>query len=68
MMTLTPPPTYVSLSELADRTGLPLRWLRAEVNAGRLPSLKVNRRLLIPLAEAEARLAARAAEGGGDAE
>jgi len=69
-MTTRPNARYVSLLELSDRTGLSVRWLRAELDAGRLPALKMNRRRMIPLAEAETRLAARAVaamEGGVDA-
>jgi len=67
MMTTRPNERYVSVFELSDRTGLSVRWLRAELDVGRLPALRVNRRMMIPLAEAQARLAARVAEGGRDA-
>lgn len=63
MMTNTSP-RFVSIFELAEITGLPSYWLRAELDAGRLPALKVNRRVFVPLDEARAILAARASEGG----
>jgi hypothetical protein len=36
----------VSLPVLAEELGLPLRWLRREVAAGRLPTTEVGGRLL----------------------
>ncbi len=38
--------TYISATELANELGLPLAWLRAEAKAGKIPSLRVGRRLL----------------------
>ena len=37
---------FVSITELEELTGLPERWLRAEVKAGRIPSVKVGDQLL----------------------
>jgi excisionase family DNA binding protein len=34
----------VSINELADRTGLPVAWLRREAEAGRIPSTQAGRR------------------------
>jgi hypothetical protein len=34
----------VSLLELADRTGLPVAWLKREAEAGRIPSTTAGRR------------------------
>jgi hypothetical protein len=31
---------------LSGKTGLPLAWLRREAKAGRIPSLRVGRRML----------------------
>jgi len=35
-----------TLRGLARRTGLPASWLRAEVEAGRIPALRAGRRIL----------------------
>ena len=37
---------YIPLRQLARDTGLPVAWLKAEAEAGRIPSLRVGRRLL----------------------
>ena len=34
----------VSINELADRTGLPVAWLKREAEAGRIPSTQAGRR------------------------
>lgn len=34
----------VSINELADRTGLPVAWLRREAEAGSIPSTQAGRR------------------------
>ena len=38
--------TFISLFDLADHLGLPVRWLKGEVAAGRLPHIRVKRRLM----------------------
>lgn len=38
-----------TLYELAERTGLPVAWLKREADAGRLPCLRVGRRLMFDL-------------------
>jgi hypothetical protein len=35
---------FVSINELADRTGLPAAWLKREAEEARIPSTKVGRR------------------------
>ena len=52
--------TFVPLTTLAYRTGLSTSWLRAEAEAGRIPSLKVGRRLMFNIATVEAALLERA--------
>lgn len=43
---VTEPQKYISLTMLSGKTGLPLAWLRREAKAGRIPSLRVGRRML----------------------
>lgn len=58
------PKRLVSLVELADTLGLPVRWLHGEAVAGRIPSLRVGRRMFVFNAQAvESALAERAAAG-----
>jgi hypothetical protein len=52
----------VSLSRLATELRLPRKWLRREALAGRLPCLRVGRRLLFTTAAVEQVLAERAAK------
>lgn len=60
----------VSVRGLANRLKLPAAWLKAEAQAGRIPSLRVGRRLLFNLEAVERALLERAAgldqRGGGD--
>lgn len=35
----------LGLNELADRTGLPVAWLKREADAGRLPCVRAGRRM-----------------------
>jgi hypothetical protein len=39
--------SFVPLRRAAARLGVPAAWLRAEAVAGRVPSLRVGRRLLM---------------------
>jgi hypothetical protein len=59
-MTTTP---LFNVHTLARKLGLSAVWLKAEANAGRIPCLKVGRRLLFNAAAVERALLARA---GGD--
>ena len=54
---------YISLLALADHLGLPLAWVKSETQAGRLPCLRVGRRLMFNAAAVERSLAERAAPG-----
>ena len=38
--------TFICLRRLSQLTGLPDAWLRAEANAGRIPSVRIGRKLL----------------------
>lgn len=51
----------VTVRKLSRLTRLPMTWLREEADAGRLPCLRVGRRLLFNPAAVEAALAERAA-------
>jgi hypothetical protein len=50
-----------SLNRLATHLKLPRKWLRQEALSGRLPCLKIGRKLLFNLAAVERVLAERAA-------
>jgi excisionase family DNA binding protein len=51
----------ISLQRLAAHLRLPREWLRREALDGRLPCLRVGKRLLFNVAAVEEALAARAA-------
>jgi hypothetical protein len=51
----------LSLHQLAVRLRLPREWLREEALGGRLPCLRVGRKLLFNLSTVERTLAERAA-------
>lgn len=61
----------VSVRGLADRLKLPAAWLKAEAEAGRIPSLRAGRRLMFNPEAVEQVLLERAAgtnhKGRGDA-
>jgi len=50
---------FVSLNQLSHELNLPSAWLRAEAVAGRIPSLKVGRRLLFDPEQVARALSAR---------
>lgn len=54
----------VSIAELSRRLQLPIRWIKAEALAGRLPHLRVGRRWLFNEVAVRAFLAQRAAREG----
>ena len=56
--------TYINLRRAASRLGVPMNWLREEARAGRIPSLRVSRRLMFNLEEVEAALRARSRPEG----
>lgn len=55
--------SLTNMHGLARRFGLPASWFREEAEAGRLPCLKVGRRLFFNLVAVEQALAERAASG-----
>ena len=56
----------LSLSELAERTGLPLAWLRREADEGRLPCLRVGKRRMFDPERVRRDLARRQTREGCD--
>ena len=46
MSNANPAESFVPLRRAAARLGVPTAWLRAEAQAGRIPHLRVGRRLL----------------------
>ena len=52
-------PSFVSITSAARCVGVPVAWLKAEAEGGRLPHLRVGRRLLFDLAAVEAELRSR---------
>ena len=52
---------FVSITVATRYFGLPIHWLKAEATAGRIPHLKVGRRMLFDLAAVEQVLFDRAA-------
>jgi excisionase family DNA binding protein len=56
----------LTLNRLAAELRLPRDWLRREAKAGRLPCLRVGRRLVFNLAAVEQALADRAASPAGE--
>jgi len=57
------PTTFVPLAETADRLGFSVSWLRAEVEAGRIPAVRAGRRWFVHFERAKAILAERAGAG-----
>ena len=60
-----PPETFLPLKDAAYRLGVPAAWLRAEADAGRVPHLRVGRRLLVNAEAIERVLLERAQQSGG---
>jgi hypothetical protein len=58
---LPPAPTLVSISHMARAARVPVAWLRAEAEAGRVPCLRAGRSLLFHLDAVTEALAERAA-------
>lgn len=57
-------PKLLSLPELAKALNLPVKWLKAEADAGRLPHLRVKHRYRFDLDVIVRILADRASKGG----
>lgn len=56
-------PRFVSIGVLADRLGVPIAWLRAEVDSGRIPFLRAGRRRIFDAESVERTLAQRVKNG-----
>ena len=52
----------ISLPEMADRLGVPPLWLKEQAEAGRVPHLKVGRKLMFHHDSAEAAVLAMAGD------
>jgi hypothetical protein len=59
---------FVPLHQAAMRLGVPIAWLKAEADAGRVPHLRAGRRLLFKLALVGEALTQRAADAAADRE
>ncbi|MEI8195462.1 MAG: hypothetical protein WCI73_06100, partial [Phycisphaerae bacterium] len=57
--------SFLPLRRAAVRLGVPVAWLRAEADAGRIPCLRVGRRLMVNQQTVEAALLARTTQAGG---
>ncbi len=68
-MYTTPKPKLLPVGAMARRLRVPVKWLRDEAEAGRLPHLKAGRSLLFDPETVERALVKRAqVEGRSDAE
>ena len=56
--------TPIGIAELAARLKLPIRWIKAEAKAGRLPHIRVGRRWLFNEQSVRKHLGARAGREG----
>jgi len=52
----------LSLAPMAEKIGVPVNWLRAEAEAGRVPSIMVHNRRMFIASTVESALAKLAAE------
>ena len=57
---------FLPLRRAAVRLGVPAAWLRAEADAGRVPHLRVGRRLMVNPQAVERVLLDRARQAGGE--
>ena len=64
MAGMEPTAKLLTAGPMARRLRVPVRWLRAEAEAGRLPHVKAESVYLFDPAAVEAALLARAREGG----
>lgn len=60
-MRKTPPPETLPVNKAARCLRVPVRWLREEVEAGRVPALKAGRAILVHLPTVATILTRRAA-------
>ncbi len=66
MLSVTPP-RLLSLGQMARRLRVPVKWLREEADAGRIPGLKAGKAYLFDRETVERVLLDRARQGGPDA-
>ena len=57
------PIEILSIAQMATRLGVPARWLREHVEAGRVPAMRAESRWLVEPATVTAALARMAANG-----
>jgi excisionase family DNA binding protein len=55
---------FMPATAAAARLGVPVTWLRAEAEAGRLPHIRIGKRLLFNPSAVERSLSDRASESG----
>jgi hypothetical protein len=63
-METTTPPRLLPLNVVARRLRVPVRWLRAEAEAGRIPCLRADTAILCDMVAVEAVLLKRAGHAG----
>ncbi len=56
-----PNETFLPVDHVARRLGVPVAWLKSEVEAGRVPALRAGRRTMLNPADVERVLLDRAA-------
>jgi len=56
----TPQETSEPLKIAASRIGIPASWLKSEAEAGRLPAIRVGKRLLVNVEQVESALLEKA--------
>ncbi len=59
----TPPPRLLTLGPMARRLRVPVAWLRAEAEAGRVPCLQAGKAMLFAPEAVEQVLVERARQG-----
>jgi hypothetical protein len=63
-MDTTPTPTLLPAGPMARLLGVPVRWLKAEAEAGRIPHVKAETVFLFDVETVERVLLDRARQGG----
>jgi hypothetical protein len=61
-MLISPPKTFLTLCQIAYRLGIPEAWLKAEAESGRIPCIRIGRRMLFHPDVVERSLMDRATE------
>ena len=68
MNTTPTPKALIPLNRIARRLSVPVRWLRAEAEAGRVPALQAGGRWLSTLDAVEEKLLQQLAHNGAEVE